>query len=257
MVQLLASTAPLALNTAPATEQVSAIANVPILWVLAVSVFVVIIVQSVIYLRAVRRNAQAADMTQQEVTRALRAGGVAAIGPSLAVVLVAVALLPLFGTPPVLVRVGLIGSAATEVASASVAAGTAGASLGGNGYDANVFVIALAAMSLSGAGWMIATLILTPIFHRSEASLQRVNPALMTIVPGAALLAAFASLTITEFPKSFVHIIAVLASAVAMAVCLYIAKALNQSWLREWALGFSILVGLIAAYFAHYSGPAA
>lgn len=230
------------------------IANTRILWVLACSVLFVILVQSAIYMRAVRRNAEAADMTQAEVSKAFRAGGVAAIGPSLAVVLVAVALLPLFGTPPVLVRIGLIGSAGTEVASASVAANTAGAELGGHGYDANTFVIALAAMSLSGAGWMIATLILTPIFQRSEATLQKVNPALMTIVPSSALLAAFASLAITEIPKSNVHFVTVLASAAVMGLCLLIAKALNQTWLREWGLGFSILVGLTVAYFAHYSG---
>ena len=237
-----------------AGPSVTEIANNPILWVLACSVLLVIVLQSAIYMRAVRQNAEAADMTQAEVSKAFRAGSVAAIGPSLAVVLVAIALLPLFGTPPVLVRIGLIGSAATEVASASVAAGTTGAELGGEGYDANTFVIALAAMSISGAGWMIATLILTPIFQKSEAKMQRVNPALMTIVPSAALLAAFASLAVTEVPKSNVHFVTVITSAAVMGLCLWISKALNQAWLREWGLGISMFVGLAVAYFAHYNG---
>ena len=76
----------------------------------------------------------------------------------------------------------------------------------------------------------------------------------MTIVPSAALLAAFASLAITEIPKSNVHFVTVIASAVVMGLCLWIAKALNQTWLREWGLGFAILVGLSVAYFAHYNG---
>lgn len=236
------------------SDNIGLIANMPILWILAVAVFAVIIVQSVIYFVAVKRNAAGADMSQAEVNRSFRAGAVAAIGPSLAVVLVSIALLPLFGTPPVLVRVGLIGSAATEVASASIAAGTMGAQLGDASYTQDVFLVALFAMSLSGAGWMLGTLILTPVLTKGSDKLSRVNPALMAIVPSSALLAAFATLTVTEIPKSMVHIAALLASAAAMAVCLSIAKAFSVSWLREWALGIAIVAGLGCAYVAHSAG---
>ncbi|MEL7581913.1 MULTISPECIES: DUF5058 family protein [Brevibacterium] len=240
--------------TASGTADYLPLANAPLLWILALAVMGVVVVQSLIYMSAVRRNAESAGMTQAEVTRAFRAGGVAAIGPSLAVVLVAIALLPLFGTPPVIVRVGLIGSAATEVASASIAAGTMEANLGDATFTRGVFIVALMAMSLSGAGWMLATLILTPIFRRSSHRLEKVNPALMSIIPGAALLAAFAALTFREIPKSPTHIIAIAASAAVMAVCLLLARTLRQSWLKEWALGIAVLAGLVAAYFAHYAG---
>lgn len=240
--------------TASGTADYLPLANAPLLWILALAVMGVVVVQSLIYMSAVRRNAESAGMTQAEVTRAFRAGGVAAIGPSLAVVLVAIALLPLFGTPPVVVRVGLIGSAATEVASASIAAGTMEANLGDATFTRGVFIVALMAMSLSGAGWMLATLILTPIFRRSSHRLEKVNPALMSIIPGAALLAAFAALTFREIPKSPTHIIAIAASAAVMAVCLLLARTLRQSWLKEWALGIAVLAGLVAAYFAHYAG---
>ena len=240
--------------TASGTADYLPLANAPLLWILALAVMGVVVVQSLIYMSAVRRNAESAGMTQAEVTRAFRAGGVAAIGPSLAVVLVAIALLPLFGTPPVIVRVGLIGSAATEVASASIAAGTMEANLGDATFTRGVFIVALMAMSLSGARWMLATLILTPIFRRSSHRLEKVNPALMSIIPGAALLAAFAALTFREIPKSPTHIIAIAASAAVMAVCLLLARTLRQSWLKEWALGIAVLAGLVAAYFAHYAG---
>ena len=163
------------------SRDIGAIANLPLLWILALCVFAVIILQSTIYMRAVKRNAESADMSKAE------------------------------------------------------------------------------AMSLSGAGWMISALILTPIFKRGSVKLQQVNPALMSVVPGAALLAAFAALTMTELPKSTGHIVAVAASAVVMLISLLVAGALNLAWLREWALGFAIVGGLVAAYFAHYAGlgPAA
>lgn len=230
------------------------LANAPVLWILAMAVMGVVVVQSLIYMTAVKKNAESAGMTQQEVRSAFRAGGVAAIGPSLSVVLVAIALLPLFGTPPVVVRVGLIGSAATEVASASIAAGTMGASLGDDTFTRGVFIVALMAMSLSGAGWMISTLILTPVFKRSSHKLEKVNPALMSIIPGAALLAAFAALTFRELPKSPTHVIAILVSAAVMGICLFLAHTLKMPWLKEWGLGISLVVALIASYFAHYAG---
>src|SRR5699024_12652632 len=81
------------------------IANVPFLWLCALAVFVVIFIQSIMYIRAARKAAPAADMTNRELNQSLRAGAVASVGPSLAVVLVALALLTLFGTPAVLLQI--------------------------------------------------------------------------------------------------------------------------------------------------------
>lgn len=235
-------------------ETVLSYANAPVLWVLAFAVFGVIIVQTFVYLRAVRAAGPALDFPPEDQRAAFRSGAVAAVGPSLAIVIVAVALLALFGTPAVLVRIGLIGSAATETASASLAVESLGAELGGASYDARAFAVAFFAMSLSGGMWMLATLVMTPLLKRGDTRLRAVNPALMAIVPSAALLAAFASLGVAEFGKSAVHIVVVAASALVMAVCLALSKVLHAAWLREWALGFSILLGLVVAWFAHGSG---
>lgn len=240
-----------------ASTDILAIANLPVLWVLAIGVFAAIILQTVIYMRAARKAGPAADISQTELKQSFRAGAVAAIGPSLAVVLVSIALMTLFGTPAVLVRIGLVGSAATESASASLAATTMGATLGGPGYNQGVFAVAFMAMSMSGAMWMISTLILTPILRRGDSKLRRVNPALMAIVPAAALIGAFASLGIAELGKTPVHIITVIVSALVMGICLALAKKFDVAWLREWGLGISILVGLFVAYATHTSGMAA
>lgn len=238
------------------STDILAIANLPVLWVLAIGVFGAIIIQSLVYMKAARKAGPAADISPEELKISFRAGAVAAIGPSLAVVLVCVALLALFGTPAVLVRVGLVGSAATESASASLAAGTMDATLGGADYTQAVFVVAFTAMSLSGAGWMVATLLLTPVLRRGDTKLRRVNPALMAIVPAAALIGAFASLGIAELGKTPVHILSVIVSAGTMAVCILLAARTSATWLREWGLGISIIVGLVAAYLAHTNGMA-
>jgi len=231
--------------------EVMNIANVPFLWLCALAVFVVIFIQSIIYIRAARKAAPAADMTNRELNQSLRAGAVASIGPSLAVVLVALALLTLFGTPAVLLRIGLIGSAATETASATMAAQTMGSALGDENYTAQVFAIAFIAMSISGGMWLIATLLMTPLLKRGSKKLSQVNPTVMTIIPGAALLGAFSMLTVTELPKSSVHLVTILASATTMTTLLWLAKVLNAAWLKEWAFGIAIFIGLVVAYLAH------
>ncbi|MGJ9404077.1 DUF5058 family protein [Arthrobacter sp. KK5.5] len=240
---------PLQVN--PGSTDILAAANSPIVWFCALGVFAVIVLQSVLYVKAARKAAPEIGMEATDVKDAFRAGAVASIGPSLAVVLVAVALLALFGTPAVLVRIGLIGSAAAEVASAGIAAGTAGVTLGGPDYTQQIFALAFIAMSLSGAMWMLSTLILTPVLKRGSKSLAKLNPAAMAIIPSAALLGAFSMLTLSELPKSGVHVLAVVASAAAMGVCLFIAKHFGVRWLREWALGISIVIALIVAYSAH------
>lgn len=235
----------------PGSTDIWALANSPVLWLCALGVFAVIFVQCVLYKRAVKKAAPHVDMPLAEVKESFRAGAVASIGPSLAVVLVAIALLALFGTPAVLVRIGLIGSAAAETGSASISASTMGAALGGETYTQQVFGVAFMAMSLSGAIWMICTLIMTPLLKKGGNNLAKRNPAVMALVPTAALLGAFSALTIAELPKSNVHMILVFISAAMMGLCLYLAKTLQLKWLKEWALGISIVVSIIAAYFLH------
>ncbi|NHU84978.1 DUF5058 family protein [Kocuria sp. JC486] len=236
------------------STEILEVANLPVLWICALGVFAVIIVQSVIYIRAARVAAPAGGMSRKELNTSFRAGAVSAIGPSLAVALVAIALLAVFGAPAVLVRIGLIGSVSFETGAASIAAGTMDAELGGPTYTQGVFAVAFMAMSLGGSMWMIATLIMTPLLKRGDVSLRKVNPAIMTVVPGAALLAAFFALGLGELPKSGNHVVAFLTSALAMAACLGVAHVLKRQWMKEWSLGIAILIALIVTYLVVQSG---
>lgn len=232
------------------STDILAIANAPFLWACAIGVFLVIIIQSVIYMKAARVAAPHIGMSEQEIKTSFRAGAISALGPSLAVVMVAVALLTVFGTPAVLVRIGLIGSVSYETAAAAIAAKTAGAELGGPTYTQAVFGLALAAMSLGGAMWMIATLILTPLLKRGDSALRKVNPAIMMVVPGAAMVAAFMVLGIGELPKSWIHVVAFISSAAIMSGLMLLAKKINKAWIKEWALGIAIILSLAITYGA-------
>jgi len=78
----------------------------------------------------------------------------------------------------------------------------------------------------------------------------------MAIIPTAALLGAFGTFAIQQFQKGIAATIVVLASALAMLVCLWIAKAARQSWLREWGLGISLVVGIVVGILVSGAGIA-
>ncbi|MHA6967573.1 DUF5058 family protein [Glutamicibacter bergerei] len=232
------------------STDILAVANSPFLWACAIGVFPVIIIHSVIYMKAAQIAAPHIGMAHQEIKTSFRAGAISALGLSLAVVMVAVALLTVFGTPAVLVRIGLIGSVSYEMAAAAIAANSAGAELGGPTYTQAVFGLALAAMSLGGAMWMIATLILTPLLKRGDSALRKVNPAIMLVVPGAAMVGAFMVLGLGELPRSWIHVIAFGSSALIMTVLMIIAKRVDRPWIKEWALGIAIILSLVITHLA-------
>src|SRR6476646_10343567 len=82
----------------PGSTDITPLIHHPVLWASAAGVFAVVILQSAIYFKAIRKAAPAAELTSGQVNSSVRSGAVAAIGPSLAVALIAVSLLPLFGT---------------------------------------------------------------------------------------------------------------------------------------------------------------
>lgn len=236
------------------STDILALANIPVLWVLALGVFAIIAIQTIIYVKAAKKVAPSVEMSPQDLKTSFRTGAVASLGPSLAVAVVAVAVLAVFGTPATLMRIGLIGSVQFETGAASIAAGTMGADLGGPTYTQEVFTVAFMAMSLGGMMWIVSTLILTPIFKRGDAKLRRVNPAVLTVIPGAALLGAFFALGFAELPKSGYHIVAFFTSAATGAICLTLARLLDKRWIREWSLGIAILAGLTVTYLTVNAG---
>ncbi|MGJ7906083.1 DUF5058 family protein [Actinopolyspora sp. H202] len=223
------------------------IAYSPVLWLAVIGIFLVITVQSLAYLRAASNAAKANDIPRETLVRAFRTGAVSAFGPSLAVVFVAIGLLTMFGTPAVLTRVGLIGSVMFETLAAQTAADSIGIELGGAGYDNSAFALVFFTMSVGGAAWMISALIFTPLLRRTDRKVRSLNPSVMAIVPGAAMIAAFCYLGLNESMKSGVHLITFVTGAVVMLVLQLVAARTGKQWIREWSLGISMAGALLGA----------
>lgn len=222
-------------------------ANMPILWLLAAGVFLVIIVQAVLFFRFAKSVAAEERLSSGDMRIAMRAGAISAIGPSLAVAIVAIGLIPVFGTPTVLMRIGMVGSVPYELAAANAAAGSLGVELGGPGYDGTAFATVLFTMTCGAAVWMISVLLGTKSMGVLSTRVSAWKPWVMNTVPTAALLAAFSYLTLNQAKAGWENIVVTIASAAAMVLVLIIAQRRNSSRLREWALGIAMTVGILVA----------
>lgn len=100
-------------------EHVLQIANSPVLWLFAILVVSVVVVQALMYLRmTLSFSKRYAILTPDEVSRIYKTAAINSIGPAVAIFFVAVSLVAMVGSPVTLMRVGVIGSAVFEFVAA-------------------------------------------------------------------------------------------------------------------------------------------
>ena len=102
------------------------IAQSPVLWLLVFSIMIVIVFQAIRFYRLAKLNADEGYATRAEMKKAMKVGAIASFGPSVAVAIVALSFIPIFGTPVTLMRIGMIGSVQYEVAAATAASESLG-----------------------------------------------------------------------------------------------------------------------------------
>ncbi len=104
-------------------ETTGLLANGTAMWVFACVIIAVAILQSVVIYCFVRKYIRQTNiLTNAEVHTCLKVGGVVAIGPAISVFVVALSMISMLGAPFTLMRVGMIGSASTELTAASIGA---------------------------------------------------------------------------------------------------------------------------------------
>lgn len=225
-------------------------ANSPALWVFAAAIFIVVVFQAIIFARFSRDVAAEEGLSRSDIKVAMRVGAFSAIGPSVAVAIVAIGLIPVFGTPAALMRIGMVGSVQYELVAASVASSAMGVELGGKGFDGTAFAAVFFTMALGAGIWMLIVLVGTKTMGTLHTRVQAWNPWVMNVVPGAALIGAFAYLTVGEATGGITNLLVMLGSGLAMVVLLAAAHRYKNAKMQEWALSLSMLAGLIIAIFA-------
>lgn len=226
-------------------------ANHPVIWIFASAIIVLVVFQAFKFLSMSRKRAKEVGLTDEEIKSSIKTGAITAIGPSIGIIIVAVSLISLIGNPLTLMRIGVIGSAPIESVGAQLSAEAANVQLGGVEFTPEVFSLIVWVLCIGGAGWMIFTVIATPSLDKIQTALSEKPKGkhILGIVASGAMIAIFGSLLSSEFLNGIPYIFTGVVAMIVSYVINLIANKKGINWLKEWSLGFSILISLIAVYF--------
>lgn len=227
------------------------LANTPTMWIFALLIVAVAIAQSILIYRLAKKYiSKTSLLTQSEIKTCLKTGGVVSIGPALSVFVVALSMISLLGAPFTLMRIGMIGSASTELTAASIGAEAAGVSLGIDALTGTAFTAALWTCAFMSSGYLIFVPLVTRGIGRALNKV--IVPAdgqkqswlawgLSALLP----LIIFLALSYIQASKSMIHLITLIIAAALMFLLNFLAGKLKKKWLRQWSMCLSVLGGIV------------
>lgn len=234
------------------SAEVAKFANGPVMWIISLLTVGLVAFQAVLIYRLTKKYAEAKKaLTPEEMKIALKTGGVVAVGPAVSVFILALTMMGLMGAPATLMRVGIIGSASTEMTAATVGAMMAGVSMGADEMTLAAFGCAMFGCAVMSSGYLI----MIPILSRglgkglqkafapnAEGKKSKLGIFFSAVFPLLFILL----LTLTQVANGLDYVGALLfAGAVSMTLD-KIAKKKNIKWLKEWGMGIAVLAGMIA-----------
>jgi len=223
--------------------------NSPGMWIASSAMVIVVVVQSMLFMREGFKAADKLGMSRSECIKGMRAAMITAIGPSLAPVVILLALLAVLGGPTTWMRMNDIGAARTELAMSALATKVYGVEMRSAAFDLKAFSYAIWGMAMNNAGWMLVALIFVKRMNSAIKKMnQKYNPAWVKLIMTGAAIGLFASLWSPALIKGGGEFVA---GMVAFVVMYLISKyAGKYPRLQEPALGISMLIGMFtAAYF--------
>lgn len=224
-------------------QELLQVANSVGLWICGTVIVGIVIIQAVLYTRLSFNTAKTVDLDHSDCWKSLRTGVISSIGPSLAIFAVMLGTMSVIGSPLAWINTALIGSVATDLVGANIGAQAAGQELGTANFDTMGLATAQWTMAINGIGFMLVAIIFTRRLEGLRIKIGAGDPKWLGILSIAATLGLFAYLLTPHLIGETANLVAALVSAVFMFILLKIAKKVN--WLKEYALGFAMILGII------------
>lgn len=223
--------------------------NSPGMWIASSVMVIVVLVQSALFMREGFKAANKLGMPRSECIKGMRAAMITAIGPSLAPVVILLALLAVLGGPTTWMRMNDIGAARTELAMSALATKVYGVEMRSAAFDLKAFSYAIWGMAMNNAGWMLVALIFVKRMNSAIKKMnQKYNPAWVKLIMTGAAIGLFASLWSPALITGGGQFVAGIVAFVSMYLISKYAG--NYPRLQEPALGIAMLIGMFtAAYF--------
>ena len=236
--------------------------NSPILFVLAGIIILAVLLQSVFFLvRAVRRSKEI-GMDQQKLRKTMVTAGVFTIAPAVAIVISVITLSKDLGLPLPWLRLSVVGSLSYETIAATNAESAMGLTFGQvSALTASQYVTIAWVMTISiMLGIWLVPLIgkklqggMTKIENRDKRWGDILSSALFI-----GMIAAFLGYVFCDFSRlwtpgdyaatsGLVPVCVMAVSAAIMVVCGLLMKKFKWSWVNDYALPISLVLGMASA----------
>jgi hypothetical protein len=220
------------------------IANSSGMWIAASAVVLIVIFQAVVFMRKAYSTGLKMGITPQQMKKGMRAGLITAIGPSLAVAFTMLSLMIPMGAPFAWMRLSVVGAVPYELMAASAGARVMGVELGGAGYGVTAWAISMWTTTIAAGGWLILCALFIPKFDSLRKKVVRGRTEFLPILTVCFFMGALAFFGLPYFVAGGAHLVAAATGGVTMLVVGASAKKLP--WLKEWALGIAMVVGVLA-----------
>lgn len=220
-------------------------ANSRWLWLSTLPVVAMVLLQAAIFLRRAWTDGKEMGLSDDQLRTGFKTGVISAIGPAVAVLVGMLALIATVGGPVAWMRLSVIGSVAFELPAAELGVSQLGYSLGDGDITETAYATAVWTMTLGGTGWLLVSAFGTPHMEKARQKLGNGKETLIPIIGAAAMLGAFAYFLTGEVASGTPETGSVAAGGLAMLIILQIADKRETEWLREWALGTAMLIGLL------------
>lgn len=227
------------------------IANSGLLWIACIPAVLWVLLQSFIFGRKSVVEGKRMGMTTDDFKKATRSTMVAAIGPCFVMFGGMIALMVNIGAPMAWLRLNFIGASAYELFAADFAAKGVGAELGTASMNVNALLNIAWVMPLGCLGWVAFSGLFADKMDKVNKVMGGGNTAIVVIMGIAAIIGAFASLSLQQAMPFNTRTYAVIASAITMALITIYNKKHNKQWLKEWGISISMVAGMIAAVIMH------
>jgi hypothetical protein len=229
-------------------EVLKEIQNSPGMWAASSVMIIVIIVQSVLFMREALKGARELKIPRDRYINGIRAAFFTTLGPALSPAIIMIGLVMIVGTPTAWMRLCDVGAARSELGALSIAAKVIGVDPNSADYDLRAYSYSMWGMALNNVGWMFFALLLTHRMSGIVTSLgEKYSVKRIAYCTTGASIGLFAYLLANQvvMNHSIQKDVGAFAAAVAMLLITYGLSSVKH--LKEFSLGLAMIAGMAAA----------
>ncbi|MGL1891254.1 MAG: DUF5058 family protein [Spirochaetaceae bacterium] len=224
------------------------VANGKVLFILAGIVILVVMTQSVVFLKMAWKRGLKIGLSKEKLVETVKTSAVFAIVPSIPIVIALIAISPVLGLPFSWMRLSVIGSQSYEMIAAKIGATSMGIkSLVDPGYTAQAFSNSMWVMSI-GIIWGLVLCIFGLKKYQNKMKQVKQKDSVWAEIMINALFFGMLSVFLGDpIVSGGISLMVLLSSALVMLLITWIAKITKKGWIKDFALSVSMVAGMAFA----------